>query len=436
MKTVSRVDGFVYTTAIKKLRKTTKRTKVIQGGSSAGKTFGIIPILIDKACKSSGLEISIVSESIPHLRKGALKDFLKIMRATGRFIPERFNKTLLQYTFGNGSYIEFFSADQEGKVRGPRRNILYINECNNLKFDTYHQLAIRTSDEVWLDYNPSAEFWVHEELLNDEDSELLILTYKDNEALSDSITKEIEKARAKGFHYPDLPVEKLFKESNIKNKKWSNWWKVYGLGLTGVLEGVIYSNWQQVATIPEDAECLGYGLDFGFSNDPAAMVGVYRYNGTIYVDEIVYQTGTLNKDLIEIMKAKGVKRNATIYADSAEPKSIAEIQKAGFDCRPCYKAKDHKGHGIQLIQGLDMWNVTSDSVNMIKELRGYLWAQDKEGNKLNKPEDGNDHACDALLYIMNEVLNLRGVYKSHSFKVDKPHRANHKVSHKQLKKFL
>ena len=223
MKKVIGVDGFKYTTSIKKLRKLTKRTKVIPGGSSAGKTFSILPILIDKAIKTANLEISVVSESIPHLRKGAIKDFLKIMRVTGRYVDAKWNRTLLTYYFANGSYIEFFSADQDDKVRGPRRNILYINECNNLKFETYHQLAIRTSLEIWLDFNPSHEFWVYNELNDDEDVEWLTLTYKDNEGLPESIVKELEKAKYKAYHDPEGDIND---ESNIKSKYWANWWRV------------------------------------------------------------------------------------------------------------------------------------------------------------------------------------------------------------------
>ena len=229
---------FIYTTAIKKLRKLKKRIRIVQGGTSAGKTFGIIPILIDKACKTELLEISIVSESVPHLRRGALKDFEKIMRSTNRWIDGHFNKSLLKYTFANGSFIEFFSVDQPDKLRGARRNILYINECNNVNFEAYQQLSIRTSHEVWLDFNPTHEFWAHTELLNDKDSEHLIITYKDNEALSDSIVAEIEKAEVKA------------KTSSY----WSNWWKVYGLGQIGSLEGVIFNNWKQIDSIPEEAQ--------------------------------------------------------------------------------------------------------------------------------------------------------------------------------------
>jgi len=267
-KKVKSVNGFTYTTALKKLRKLKKRIKKVPGGTSAGKTFSILPILIDRAIKKPNLEISVVSESIPHLRKGALKDFLKLMKVTGRYIDSHFNRTLLTYTFANGSYIEFFSADQEDKVRGPRRNILYINECNNINFETYHQLAIRTDIEIWLDYNPTHEFWADVELKDDPDVESITLTYKDNEALADSIVREIEKAREKAFF--DIELENIFQENNIKSSYWSNWWRVYGLGLTGSLEGVVFNNWNIIDSIPNNAKLVGHGLDFGYTNDPTA----------------------------------------------------------------------------------------------------------------------------------------------------------------------
>ena len=201
---------FVVTTAIKKLYALRKRVKVIRGGTSAGKTFGIIPILIDKAIREPGLEISIVSESIPHLRRGALKDFLKIMMATNRYRDSQFNKSTLKYNFTNGSYIEFFSVDQPDKLRGARRNILYVNECNNVPFDSYYQLAIRTSGDIWLDYNPVSAFWVDKEVIHDNDVDFITLTYLDNEALPETIIREIESA----------------KEKAKTSTYWTNWRKV------------------------------------------------------------------------------------------------------------------------------------------------------------------------------------------------------------------
>ena len=228
------------------------------------------------------------------------------MNGTNRWIQDHWHGTDMKYTFHNNSFIEFFSADDHGKVHGPRRNIVYINECNNISFDTYHALAIRSDQEVWLDYNPTHPFWVNEELTNDVDAEWLTLTYKDNEALSESIIKEIEKAREKAKH----------------SSYWENWWNVYGLGLIGSLEGVIFSNWSQIDRVPVDAELLGYGMDFGFTNDPTALVAVYRYDGEIIVDEVIYQTGLLNTDIAALMASNDVHRHKTIFADSAEPKSM------------------------------------------------------------------------------------------------------------------
>ena len=372
---------FIYTTAIRKLRKLNKRIKGIPGGTSAGKTFGILPILIDRATRQP-LEISVVSESIPHLRRGALKDFEKIMRSTNRWIEGSFNKALLKYTFANGSYIEFFSADQPDRLRGARRNILYINECNNVDFEAYQQLAIRTDKEVWLDFNPTHEFWYHTEIVGDDDWEELILTYKDNEALSDSIIKEIEKA----------------KEKAKTSEYWANWWKVYGLGQTGSLDGVVFSNWKQIDTLPEEARLIGIGVDFGYTNDPTAIVEVYKYNDTRILNERCYQTGLVNNDI-----AKLLPKNVTIYADSAEPKSIEEIRRHGLDIRPVKKGSDSIKYGIQTMQD-QKYLVTSNSTNLIKELRYYSWDKDKSGNKINKPIDNFNHAIDAVRY--HEMMNL------------------------------
>lgn len=395
MNKVTASNGFTYTKAIKKLRTLKKRIKKIPGGTSAGKTFGILPILIDRATRQPRLEISVVSESLPHLRKGAMKDFLKIMKATNRYIDANWSRTLLTYTFSNGSYIEFFSADQEDKVRGPRRNILYINECNNLPFETYHQLSIRTDIEIWLDFNPTHEFWAHTELKDDEDVEELILTYKDNEGLSESIIREIEKALKKAFYNPELPDP--FVESNIKSSYWSNWWRVYGLGLVGSLEGVIFNNWSQIPKLPESAQLLGYGMDFGFSNDPTALIGIYRYDGRIVLDEMIYRTGMLNSDIIREMISLRVNQKALIYADSAEPKTIEEIRRSGFNIMPTVKGADSITFGISILQEQQIL-ITSDSVNLIKEFRNYTWDKDKNGAKLNKPIDDFNHGIDAIRY--------------------------------------
>jgi phage terminase large subunit len=385
---------FKVTTAIRKILALKKRIKIIQGGTSAGKTFGILPILIDKAARHSGLEISVVAETIPHLRRGALKDFLKIMRWTNRYVDANFNKSLLRYEFANGSVIEFFSADDASKLRGARRDILYINECNNVTFESYNELAIRTKKEVYLDFNPANEFWVHTELKDEPDSDFIILTYLDNEALDKSIIEQIEKN----------------KEKAKTSEYWRNWWNVYGLGLVGSLEGVVFNNWKIMDILPEDARLIGIGLDFGYSVDPTAIVEVYQYNGQRIVNEKVYRTGMLNSDI-----AKELPKHVVVYADSAEPKSIEEIRRQGITIKGVTKGKDSINYGIDVMQRQD-YLVTANSTNLIKELRGYLWDTDKTGVRLNKPAGGNDHIIDALRYHEMETLGLNTSYGTYAIR--------------------
>jgi phage terminase large subunit len=378
----------IITTAIRKIEALKKRIKIIQGGTSAGKTYGILPILITKAATYPKTEISVVAETIPHLRRGALKDFLRIMKDTGRYFDERFNKSLLRYEFANGSYIEFFSADDSSKLRGARRDVLYINECNNVTFESYNELAIRTKKAIYLDFNPANEFWVHTELKDEQDSDFLILTYKDNEALDNSIVQQIEKNRLKAE----------------TSAYWSNWWRVYGLGEIGMLEGVIFSNWKTIDILPKEANLIGIGLDFGYTNDPTAIIEIYNYNGTRIINELKYQTGMLNSDI-----ANTLPKHVPVYADSSEPKSIEEIKRYGITIKGVTKGKDSINYGIDVMQRNE-YLVTSNSTNLIKELRAYCWDTDKQGTRLNKPIDTNNHAIDALRYHEMETLGMNSNY--------------------------
>lgn len=378
---------FKRTTAINKIKALKKRIKVIQGGTSAGKTFAILPILIDRATKKPNLEISVVSESIPHLKRGALKDFLKIMKLTNRYIDEHYNRTDRKYTFSNGSYIEFFSPES---ILGARRDILFINECNNISFNDYFQLAIRTSGEIFLDYNPTNEFWCHTEIIPDADADFIILTYKDNEALGEVIVNELEKAKVKAE----------------TDSYWANWWKVYGLGQVGTLEGVIFGDFKSIDVFPNDCEWVAYGLDFGYTNDPTALIKVGKKADTIYLQQLIYQTGLTNDDINQLMKGFNIGK-AEIIADSSEPKSIEQLRRLGWNVKGAVKGADSILNGIHLMKQYS-FAIVSDSLDLIKEWRGYSWKIDKSSDKaLNVPIDFLNHAIDAVRYLISYKLIMK-----------------------------
>jgi phage terminase large subunit len=377
------------TTAQIKIAKLRKRIRIVRGGTSSSKTFSILPMLITYALQKPKQEISVVAETIPHLRRGALRDFLKIMDMTGLYQDAQYNKSSLTYTFNNGSFIEFFSADNSSKLRGARRDVLFVNECNNIDFESYYQLAIRTRRFIYLDYNPVNEFWVDTELLKDPDAEMIVLTYKDNEALDASIVKEIEKARDKA----------------ATSTYWQNWWKVYGLGEIGSLQGVVFDNWQQVDVVTEGAKLVAHSMDFGFTNDPTTLIALFRQGDNIYVDELLYRTNMTNNDIGNFLKSISFGRQELI-CDSAEPKSIEELRLQGFNVFPATKGPDSIKIGIDILKRFNL-NVTKRSTNLIKELRGYTWEKDNEGKLTGKPVDIMNHCLDPMRYVALNKLNNR-----------------------------
>ena len=377
---------FQRTTAQAKIAALRSRIRVVQGGTSSSKTYSIIPTLIMYAVNNKGAEISIVSESIPHLRRGAIRDFLKIMIAIGNSL-NGWNKSTLTYTFSNGSFIEFFSADQSDKLRGARRDILFVNEANNINWESYHQMSVRTRKFIYIDYNPTQEFWAHTELIGRDGTDFVILTYKDNEALEPAIVKEIEAARDKASESP----------------YWANWWNVYGLGQTGSLQGVIFSNWQQCDKMPDTWKWKAYGIDWGFTNDPTAVVEVCEFDGKLWINEILYEKGLTNADIAD--KLDGF-RGQEFIADSAEPKSIEDIRRRGFRIRPCDKGRDSVRSGIDKLQQYQLM-ITSGSTNIIKEVRGYSWATDRAGKETGEPISNMNHAWDAIRYTAMEKLKAR-----------------------------
>jgi phage terminase large subunit len=375
----------IETTAQKKISKLKKRIRIVQGGTSSSKTFSILPLLIQYAWQCPKSEISVVSESIPHLKRGAIRDFLKIMDWTGNLNYSRWNKSSLTYHFANGSFIEFFSADQPDKLRGARRDILFINECNNVAFESYQQLAIRTKKFIYLDYNPTSEFWVHSELSGEIDSDFIILTYKDNEALAQSIVTEIEKAKIKAQ----------------TSEYWANWWKVYGLGQVGSLQGIIFDDWKHIDNIPNESKYLGTGIDFGYTNDPTTIIDLYQLGNDIYLDEQMYLTNQTNNDIAKFLKSK--QNKGLNVADSAEPKSIKEISLQGVNIVGAAKGPDSIKNGIDLLKRFNV-HVTKRSLNIIKEQRNYKWKTDNENKATNQPIDAFNHTMDAIRYIASHVL--------------------------------
>ena len=367
------------TTATKKVAKLTKKIRIVQGGTSASKTISILLYLIHLAQSDKSKTLtSIIAESTPHLKRGAIRDFKNIMQEHGYWKDSLWNITDSIYTFETGSQIEFFSADQSDKLRGARRDRCFMNEANNMTLDAFDQLEVRTKEFIFLDYNPTNEFWVYTDILyHRDDVEHIILTYKDNEALSEEIINSIEQR---------------------KDRK--GWWQVYGLGQLGEVEGKIYKDWQIIDEIPHEARLERYGLDFGYTNDPSSLVAIYYYNGGYILDEIIFQKGLSNKQIADMLKNQPT---SLVIADSAEPKSIDEIASYGLTIVGAEKGKDSIRNGISLVQAQRI-SVTKRSVNIIKEYRNYLWQTDKQGKIINEPEGGFDHSMDALRYGLTSLI--------------------------------
>lgn len=365
------------TTATKKVFQLKQRIRAVAGGTSASKTISILVWCIDYAQTVRNEVVSVVSESYPHLSLGSIRDFQVIMMDRGYWKDSRWNQTKHIYTFETGTIIEFLSVDTYGKAHGPRRDVLFINECNNLAYNIVDQLITRTRKIVWLDWNPITEFWFYTEMLGKRDDiDFLTLTYLDNEALDETTKKEIE--------------------SHKGNR---NWWLVYGLGQLGEVETRIYTGWGIVDGIPNEARLSRYGLDFGYTNDPTAIVAIYYHNGGYIWDEVGYQKGLLNKDIADIFKNQ---KRALVIADSAEPKSIDEIKSYGITILPANKGPGSVNQGINKVQQ-EQISVTKRSVNILKEYRNYVWITDKDGKILNEPVDFNNHAMDAGRYAMESL---------------------------------
>ncbi len=318
---------------------------------------------------------SVVSESIPHLKRGAIRDFKAILKDHNYWKTDRWNSTDSIYTFETGSQVEFFSSDNGDKLRGARRDRLFINEANNVAFEAFQQLEVRTRQFVFLDWNPASEFWYYTDIKGiRDDVEEITVTYKDNEALESAIVRSIEQRKG--------------------NK---NWWQVYGLGQLGEIESRIYTGWKIIDKVPEGARLEKYGLDFGYTNDPSAAVAVYYYDNSYILDEITFKKGLSNKQIADIFL--NIER-AMVVADSAEPKSIDEIKSYGVKIVPSVKGAGSVLQGIQFIQEQNI-SITKRSVEVIKEYRNFVWMTDKLGKIINEPDHLYSHSMDAIRYAFS-----------------------------------
>ena len=380
------------TQATEKLLKLRKRIRAVSGGTSASKTVSILMILIDYAQSNSNKKIDIMSESYPHLEDGAIRDFKLIMMDRGYWIDDRWNESKHFYSFETGSVIKFISIDKLGKAHGPRRDVLFINEANNIPYSIYEQLEVRTKEIIWMDWNPITEFWYYSEIKDKVDHDFIVLTYLDClNALDSRIVKSIE---------------------SRKNKR--NWWLVYGLGQLGEIEGRIYKDWKEIDEVPHEARLERRGLDFGFTNDPTVIIDIYYYNGGFILDELCYQKGLSNKTIADILLA--TEKNPLVIADSVEPKSIEEIRNYGINIIGAVKGKDSVNYGIQFVQEQKI-SITKRSLKTIKAYRNYLWMIDAKTNKiLNVPDDTIhewSNSMDAIRYGLDSYRPKKEKKKKH-----------------------
>lgn len=364
--------------------------KVIQGGASASKTFSIMILLIGYAESYPNSLITVAGMTYNHLATGTMRDFKKIMQETNRWEDVNFNKSSKIYNFPNGSQIEFLSTDNMTS-RGPRRDVLFVNEANGITYETFDQLATRTRDFVILDYNPSAKFWAHEELVEGKQKDkttFLTLTYLDNEALSKQERENIESRKPKEGEEP------------------SNWWTVYGLGQIGSLEGNIYQGWQEVdRNYFQNGKLVRYGLDFGFSNDETAMVAIYELeDGKTGIEEVLYQKGILGSQYAEILMSHNIDPNVLIVADSARPEIIAEIKAKGYRIVGADKNPGSVKRGIDRVSQRQIAYCGS---NLKREYLSYAWRKKRSGEILDEPQDENDHALDATRYAIDDLSKKR-----------------------------
>ena len=365
----------------KHLLRTDKKISIEQGGTRSGKTYNILLYIIFHYClKNTGKTITICRKTFPSVRASVMRDFLDILKTHNSYFEEYHNKSNSEYSL-NGNLVEFISLDQPQKVRGRKRNLLFINEANELSYEDWQQLVFRTEDKIILDFNPSDEYhWIYDKVITREDADFNITTYLDNSFLNNSIKEEIERLKDTDEQY----------------------WQIYGLGIKGISKSTIF-NYVEVDHIPHDAEFISYGADAGYTNDPTTLVSVYRKDFNLYIKEHIYQTQMTTYDIHKKWKDVGIERE-TIYFDSAEPRLIEELRRMGWNVRPSLKGPDSVNAGIDLLKRFKI-HIVKDSNNCIQEFRNYKWQEDRTGKMINKPIDKNNHTIDAIRYATYSVIS-------------------------------
>lgn len=378
------------TTALRKISKLRKPIRAVRGSQGSAKTISILIILINHASSKKDREIIIASEELTKMRLTVIKDFVKLMKEAGVWDENRFIAGTL-YRFPSGSFIKFIGLDKEDVGKGLRSHVVYINEINKISKEAYRQLSSR-SDVVYFDYNPDAEFFVDTDVLTDKDCDFVQLTFEDNELLPAREREQILGYYTKGYN-PD---------GSVKDPYWANIWQVYGLGNIGNLQGAIFNNWATIDLIPKEAEFIAYGLDWGFTNDPTALVAIYKWNQDIIIDELIYESGLTNSMLVAKMKALNIDEYEDIIADSSDPKSIQDLINLGYENTiGAKKGQDSVEFGVSKMQEFKIW-ITVKSKNAINEFRNYIWAVDKNGKATGKPVDKHNHIIDPSRYVIQD----------------------------------
>ncbi len=383
------------TTALKKINALLKPSGVfiVQGGQGAGKTISILQLLIDFAYRNPKKEITIASHQLSKMKGTVVRDFIKIMKDYNLFVDSQWNKSSFMYVFPDDTYIEFIPLDRDDVGKGMRRDVVYFNEGNKVTYDAFVQVYSRSKLNI-IDFNPDKRFFAHDLIKEDN---FITLTFNDNEYLPESERNSILDYKVKGFYNTELVNYDT--EENVKNKWWANKWRVYGEGKIGMLDGLVFQNWNTIDKVPDDAELIGYGLDFGYTNDPTALTACYKWNGKTILDQKIYASNLSNQDIANLYDTLGLDKQALTIADSSEPKTIAELKKYRINVQGAIKGADSVKFGLSKMQEHEFL-ITTKSQSLMFEFQNYSWKKDRDGNVFNIPEDKYNHGIDGIRYLL------------------------------------